>query len=108
MSLTQALNVARSGLTVTALQTDLVSRNIANSTTEGFARKSADLVTSKYGSVSASSVDRSVSTMLQRLDRENESKLTLSSIWFKMYEYVQNVSICFNVSQYVEYIYIYI
>ncbi|MDF0595816.1 flagellar hook-associated protein FlgK [Psychromarinibacter halotolerans] len=79
MSLTQALNVARSGLTVTALQTDLVSRNIANSTTEGFARKSADLVTSKYGSVSASSVDRSVSTMLQRLDRENESKLTRQS-----------------------------
>ncbi|WP_425051068.1 flagellar hook-associated protein FlgK [Psychromarinibacter sp. S121] len=79
MSLTQALNVARSGLSVTALQTDLVSRNIANSTTEGFARKSADLITTKYGSVAVSSVDRSVSTMLQRLDRENESKLTKDS-----------------------------
>lgn len=79
MSLSSALNIARSGLSVAALQTDLVSRNMANSETEGVTRKWASLSTNSTGGVTVSAVERSVDTLLQRLDRDNTSKLAQQS-----------------------------
>lgn len=79
MGLSSALGIARSGLTTTAIQTDLISRNIANSNTEGYSRKEADLTTNYTGGVQVNAVDRSVDDMLQRLDRSNASKLASQS-----------------------------
>lgn len=79
MSLSSALSIARSGLTVAAQQTDIVSRNMANSGTEGVTRKWANLSTEVTGGVTVTSVERSVDTLLQRLDRENMSKLAQQS-----------------------------
>lgn len=75
MGLSSALNIARSGLTVAAQQTDLISRNIANSKTEGVSRKWAELETTATGGVQVTSVERSVDSLLQRLDRSNGSKI---------------------------------
>ncbi|MFD2739554.1 flagellar hook-associated protein FlgK [Sulfitobacter aestuarii] len=76
MGISSAFNIARSGLGATALQADLVSRNIANADAPGHSRKSAQLVTGQSGEVRVAGVDRSVSTLLTRLDRGNAARLS--------------------------------
>ena len=75
MGLSAALDTARSGLTASGIQTSLVADNIANAETDGFTKKTGDLVTTNTGGVEVSAVERSVDSMLQRLDRSNISKL---------------------------------
>ena len=76
MSLSSALNIARSGLGVTALQADLVSRNIAKADADGHTRKAAQITTGPTGEVRVSAIDRSVDNLLIRLDRSNASALS--------------------------------
>lgn len=76
MGLSAALGAARSGLTVTATQADLLSRNISNAQTKGYTRKSAELITTPTGGVKVSAVERHVSDRLDRLDRGNASRLS--------------------------------
>ena len=75
MGISSAFNVATSGLRTTALQSDLVARNISNASTEGYTRKSADLVT-RNGAVMVAGVTREVDSLLDRLDRTNRSELS--------------------------------
>lgn len=70
MSISSALSVATSGLRANSVQTDLLSRNIANASTEGYTRKSAELLT-RNGGVFVQSVGRDVDNLLDRLDRTN-------------------------------------
>ena len=72
MSISSALSVATSGLRATSVQTDLISRNIANASTEGYTRKSAELMT-RQGGVIVQGVTREVDGLLDRLDRSNIS-----------------------------------
>ena len=69
MSLTQALNVAASGLRVTQSAMALVASNVANAQTPGYVRKTMQLVTSTAGdggSVRAGSINRELDQYLQR------------------------------------------
>ena len=79
MSLTGALNVAKSGFGTTAIQAEIIAKNVSNATTPGYARKSADLVTIPNGGVYVANIDRQVDEMLNRLDRENVSRLASQS-----------------------------
>ncbi len=74
MSISSALNIANSGLRTTQIQSDIVTRNIANSMTEGYTRKSTTLQTIR-GQVYVSSVDRNIDQLLNRLDRTNVSEI---------------------------------
>lgn len=76
MSLTNALGTAKSGLMTNAIQTDTTARNISNANTEGYTRKSAELVTIPAGGVYVAKIDRQVDTMLSKLDRTNVSRLS--------------------------------
>ncbi len=75
MSLTAALGIAKSGLSVTAVRADMVSRNIANAGTEGFSRKSERTVSMENGAVKVGGFERQVDGMLSRLDRSNVSRM---------------------------------
>lgn len=74
MSISSALSIAASGLRATSVQSDLVARNIANAQTEGYTRKSADLIT-RSGGAFVAGVSREVDNLLDRLDRGNRSEL---------------------------------
>lgn len=74
MSITSALNSAASGLRATSVQTDMVSKNISNANKEGYTRKDAKLETIQ-GNVKVATIDRQVSSMLDKLDRTNMSKV---------------------------------
>lgn len=75
MSLSSALNMARSGLGVSAFQADLTARNIANAGTKEYTRKSAEQITDRTGGARIASVDRQVDELLDRLNRTNVSRL---------------------------------
>lgn len=75
MGISGALSNAVSGLRANSVQTDVISKNISNGSTEGYTRKEVKLVT-VGGNVSVASVDRQVSGLLDRLDRGNISKLS--------------------------------
>lgn len=77
MSLTTALSAATSGLRSNGVQSDLVARNIANASTEGYTRKEASLIT-RNGGVYVESVTRDVDSLLDRLDRSNISSVARS------------------------------
>ena len=64
MSLSSALNVAQSSLSVTGLQTSLISRNVANSDSEHYNRKSGLVSTTYGGAVTVSSVGRAMNMVL--------------------------------------------
>lgn len=76
MSLTVALNTAKSGLHVTAVQADVVSRNVSNADTEGYSRKIVKQVTNLSGGAQVVSIDRQVDELLDKLNRGNISKLS--------------------------------
>lgn len=76
MSLTVALNTAKSGLHVTAVQADVVSRNISNADTEGYSRKIVKQVTTLSGGAQVASIDRQVDELLDKLNRNNIAKLS--------------------------------
>lgn len=76
MSLTSALSVAKSALGTTATRAETVSRNISNSETKGYVRKTVQTETMRSGGVKVASIDRRVDQMLNRLDRSNISDLS--------------------------------
>jgi len=76
MSLSSALNNAKSGLSVNALRADLIARNVSNAETEGYTRKTAKLATGNQGGVYVASVDRNVDSLLDRINRNNIAKLS--------------------------------
>ena len=65
MTLSSALNIINSSFDANAAQTAAVSRNIANSGTAGFTRKTANVATSAYGGVEVTSVTRATNAALQ-------------------------------------------
>lgn len=75
MSLNSALSVAKSALGTTATRAEIVSRNISNSDTPGYVRKTVQTETLQSGGVKVASIDRRVDQMLNRLDRSNISDL---------------------------------
>lgn len=79
MTLSSALNIASSGLTVAGLQTEVTSRNIANADRPGFTRKSVATVTAPAGEVRVGAVERSVDAMLVRLERAGRSRLAAAT-----------------------------
>lgn len=68
------MSVATSGLKATQTWADITSRNIANATTEGYVRKGVNFST-RNGTVEVTGIQREVNTMLDRLDRGEQSKL---------------------------------
>jgi len=75
MSLSSALNVAQSSLSVTGLQTSLISRNVASSDNEYYNRKSGLVSTTYGGGVTVSSIGRAMNTVLftNKLDATSAS-----------------------------------
>lgn len=74
MSISSALHIVNSGLRTTQIQSDVITRNIANAMTEGYTRKSTTLQTMR-GQVYVASVDRNIDQLLNRLDRANVSEI---------------------------------
>ncbi|HVY43454.1 MAG TPA: flagellar hook-associated protein FlgK [Hyphomicrobiaceae bacterium] len=66
MSLSVSLGVAQSGLSVTADQTAVVSRNIANQGVPGASRKNANVVTAPGGGIRLASITRVTNDALFR------------------------------------------
>ncbi|AMJ62662.1 flagellar hook-associated protein FlgK [Bosea sp. PAMC 26642] len=64
MSLSSALNVAQSSLTATALQTSIVSRNVAGKDDPNFNRKAGLQVTTYGGAVRIASIGRAMDAVL--------------------------------------------
>lgn len=75
MGLSSALSIAGSGLRTTQSWADVTSRNIANATTDGYARKDTHLSTLS-GGVEISAVRREVDVSLERLDRDGTAKMS--------------------------------
>jgi flagellar hook-associated protein 1 FlgK len=66
MSLSVSMGIARSGLSVTADQTAVVSRNVANAGLAGISRKNANVVTAPGGGIRLASITRVTSEALFR------------------------------------------
>lgn len=79
MSLTSALNAAKSGLAATSTRAEITSRNIANAETDGYVRKLGQAVTGLGGTVSIAKIDRQVDSMLNALDRAGISSMASAS-----------------------------
>ena len=73
MSISAALSIAASGLRANQVQSNLIASNVANAQTEGYTRKSAELIT-RNGAVEVSDITRAVDPLLDRLDRANSSE----------------------------------
>ncbi|WP_152046120.1 flagellar hook-associated protein FlgK [Aureimonas psammosilenae] len=80
MSLTSALNTAKSSLAAVQTQTALVSRNIANANTEGATMKYATVVTGAGGRVEIRSITQSSNTTLFRNMLDSTSNLSQTSV----------------------------
>lgn len=79
MSLTSALNAAKSGLSLSAARAEITSRNVANADTPGYVRKLDKAVTGLGGTVSIAKIDRQVDSMLNTLDRAGLSAMAAAS-----------------------------
>lgn len=66
MSLTSALNTAKTSLSAIQTQTSVASSNIANVNVQGATRKTANVVTAANGSVAVTSVSQSSNSVLFR------------------------------------------
>ena len=66
MSISSAFSNATSGLTATSRLAEVVSSNIANAMTEGYARREVSLSARTGGGVSIDGVSRAVSDSLQQ------------------------------------------
>jgi flagellar hook-associated protein 1 FlgK len=64
MSLSSAFNIINSAFTANAAQTAVISRNISNSGTAGYALKTANLATNAYGGVEVASIARATNSAL--------------------------------------------
>ncbi|MBB3935559.1 flagellar hook-associated protein FlgK [Aureimonas phyllosphaerae] len=78
MSLSAALNTAKSSLAASQLQTQIVSSNIANVNTAGATRKIANVVTGAGGGVTVSSISQASNSVLFRNMLDATSKLQVA------------------------------
>ncbi|MCW4113714.1 flagellar hook-associated protein FlgK [Aurantimonas sp. MSK8Z-1] len=78
MSLTSALDSAKSSLAASAAQTAIVSRNVQNVNTPGTTRKYAQVTSTAYGGVQVNSVARSQN---QALFRNQLNATSASNAW---------------------------
>lgn len=69
MSLSSALNAARSGLTFTSRWAQTASTNISNASTDGYARRSLKVNTTGMGEPEVSGIARAVDSSLDRMFR---------------------------------------
>jgi flagellar hook-associated protein 1 FlgK len=65
MTLTSAFNIINSSFDANAAQTAAISRNIANSSTTGYTRKTANVAASADGGVEVTSITRATNAALQ-------------------------------------------
>lgn len=81
MSLSVGLDVALSGLSTTAEQTAVVSRNVARANDPYATRKTANIVTTSNGGIRVSSVTRAANTaLLEKMLRASSESATQKSI----------------------------
>lgn len=81
MTLSSALNAALSGLTATGRATSLVSENIANSLTPGYAQRSLELSSQSYAAgVTISGVQRAVDPVVLASRRSADALLASSDM----------------------------
>lgn len=80
MSLSAALNTAKSSLAASQLQTQIASSNIANVNTAGATRKIANVVTGPNGTVTVTSIAQSSNSTLFRNMLDANSKLTVATM----------------------------
>ncbi|RIY01885.1 flagellar hook-associated protein FlgK [Aureimonas flava] len=78
MSLSAALNTAKSSLAASQLQTQVVSSNIANVNTAGATRKIANVVSGSAGTVTVTSISQASNSVLFRNMLDATSKLQVS------------------------------
>lgn len=79
MSLSAALNTAKSSLAAAQLQTQITSSNIANVNTPGATRKIANVVTAGNGSITVTSISQSSNSVLFRNMLDATSKLQVAA-----------------------------
>lgn len=91
MSLSAALNTAKSSLAASQLQTQIVSSNIANVNTAGATRKIANVVTGPNGQVTVTSIAQSSNTVLFRNMLDATSKLTAATMQAEAYARMNEV-----------------
>ncbi|MGR3571030.1 flagellar hook-associated protein FlgK [Brevirhabdus sp.] len=75
MSLTSALNAARSGLYLTSTWAQTTSTNIANADAEGYARRTPKVVTSGTGEPVVSEIRRAVNASYDRMFRHETARV---------------------------------
>ncbi|WP_282025181.1 flagellar hook-associated protein FlgK [Limimaricola cinnabarinus] len=75
MSITSAFAMARSGLAATESRAGLTSGNIANATTEGYAKRSAPLISQGGGGVAVSGIQRATEARLEQAHRIEISRV---------------------------------
>lgn len=84
MSLSSAINVARSGLQVTSLRADIVATNVANATTPGYVRRSVTLsetiLGGKTAGVRTDGIARAQDSAIKAQRRELTSDLAQASV----------------------------
>lgn len=76
MGISNAFNVARSGLNTTSHWAELVSRNIANASNESYGRQSLSVTSSNGGTVMPTGVQRAADEALNTLYREELGMLS--------------------------------
>ncbi|WP_061932147.1 flagellar hook-associated protein FlgK [Aureimonas sp. AU22] len=91
MSLSAALNTAKSSLAASQLQTQITSSNIANVNTAGATRKIANVVTGPNGTVTVTSIAQSSNSTLFRNMLDATSKLTVATMQADAYARLNEV-----------------
>ena len=89
MSITSAINAARSGLQITGLRADIVANNVANANTPGYVRRSVEisenLLAGQSAGVTSSGIQRSEDARLSAERRLASSDMAqanvMASIW---------------------------
>src|SRR5688500_3098779 len=95
MGISQALTTAVAGLRVTQANLSLVSANVANAETPGYARKTPNQITTSAGgygvSVRTVAVDRMLDQHVQRQLRTESSGGAYADLRARMYTQLQNI-----------------
>ncbi|MCI4643371.1 MAG: flagellar hook-associated protein FlgK [Hyphomonadaceae bacterium] len=90
MSISSAINAARSGLQISGLRADIVATNVANATTPGYVRRSLNisenLLAGRTAGVRATGVSRSQDAALTAERRLTSSDLSQASVMASTWE----------------------
>src|SRR5215471_11391583 len=93
MSLTQALNTAMAGLSVTQTSLSLVAANVANAQTPGYVTKTPDQITTTAGnagdSVRIAAINRQLDQFVQQQLRTETSGGAYADLRASLYQQLQ-------------------